>query len=71
MNVPICNYCNKEKVIVFKSPLGEANRNGGRFWKFTCSNKECQVKHNSKIQKKFTKIMKKQEKYTENSELNI
>ena len=49
----ICNYCNKEKVIVFKSPLAEANRNGGRFWKFTCSNKECQTKHNSKIQKMF------------------
>lgn len=55
LDLPICKYCNKEKVTTYTRPLLGAYRNGGKLWKSTCSNKECQTKHNSKIQKNFYK----------------
>jgi len=44
LDIPICQYCNKNKVEVFSRPLGAALRSNGRFWKLTCSNKECKSK---------------------------
>lgn len=52
-NVPICKYCNENKVEIYPRPLGASHRNGGRFWKLTCSNAECKSKYNIDIQKKY------------------
>lgn len=51
--IPICQYCNKEHVEVYPYPLASSHRNGGRFWKLTCSKKECRTKYKMEIQKKY------------------
>ena len=51
--VPICQYCNEEHVEVYSRPLSSSRRNGGRFWKLTCSKKECKSKYNIDVHKKY------------------
>ena len=51
--IPICQYCNENKVEVYARPLGASHRNGGRFWKLTCSNAECKSKYYIDVQKKY------------------
>ena len=51
--IPICQYCNENKVEIYPRPLGASHRNGGRFWKLTCSNNECKSKYNIDVQKKY------------------
>jgi very-short-patch-repair endonuclease len=52
-DIPICQYCNENKVEIYTRPLGASHRNGGRFWKLTCSNAECKSKYNIDVQKKY------------------
>ena len=52
-DIPICQYCNENKVEIYTRPLGASHRNGGRFWKLTCSNTECKSKYNIDVQKKY------------------
>ena len=52
-DIPICQYCNENKVELYTRPLGASHRNGGRFWKLTCSNTECKSKYNIDVQKKY------------------
>jgi very-short-patch-repair endonuclease len=51
-NVPICKYCNKNKVELYQRPLHRF-KSYGRFWKLTCSNTECKSKYNIDVQKKY------------------
>jgi very-short-patch-repair endonuclease len=51
-DVPICKYCNENKVEIYLRPLHRFKRYG-RFWKLTCTNNECISKYNREIQKSY------------------
>ena len=54
-NILICRFVNivgKNKVEIYTRPL-HRKRTVGRFWKLTCSNKECKSKYLTDVQINF------------------